>query len=217
MKDVVIVDAVRTPLGKGNTKTGYYRHVRGDELAVQLVKSLLERNPFDASLIEDVIIGCVMQQDENGLNVARQISLQAGIPIEASAVTVNRLCGSSMQALHQAVQAIMIGNGDVYIVGGLEHMGHIPMEKGLNPNPKLFKHYSKAVLSMGISTEFLAMKYGISREHQDEFALKSNLNAVSAYKEGRFKKEVIPVMGHLEDGNKALIDRDQGPREDTTL
>ena len=217
MKEVVIIDALRTPIGKGNMKNGYYRDSRSDDLAATVVKSLLEPVLFDHRLIEDVIFGCAMQQDEQGLNVARQVALLAGVPIESSAVSVNRLCGSSMQALHQATQAIIANCGDIFIIGGLEHMAHIPMESMFNPNPKLFKEYSKAVFSMGISTEFLTIKHGISRKVQDEFALASHQKAVAATKKGWFKQEIVPVRARLDDGNWDVVSVDQGPREDTTL
>ncbi|GMT49105.1 MAG: 3-ketoacyl-CoA thiolase [bacterium] len=214
MKEVVIIDAVRTPIGKAK---GIFDTVRADELGIAAVQGLLDRNPFDLSLIEDVVFGCVMQQEEQGFNVARQISLQVGIPVEASAATVNRLCGSSLQALNQSVQAIIAGCGDVYIVGGVEHMGHIPMAKGIDFNPKLFKHFSKGSVHMGPSAELLSVKYGISRGEQDAFALRSHQKAVSAQKEGRFKDEIISLYSHLADGTRVLVDKDQGIREDTSL
>ena len=217
MKEVVIIDAVRTPIGKGNNKNGYFRNTRSDELGAFVVQALLKRNQFDPSLIEDIIFGCAMQQEEQGHNIARQIALYAGLPVEISAATVNRLCGSSLQALHQATQSIMTGNGDIFIVGGVEHMGHLPIETGFNFNPKLFKHYSKAMVSMGITTEFLAMKYGISRESQDEFAVNSHIKALSATKNGSFDNEIVSVYARSEDGKKIIISKDQGPREDTTI
>ncbi len=217
MKEVVIVDAIRTPIGKGNLNTGYYRDTRTDELAAHLIQELLKRNPIDPKDVEDVIMGCVMQQEENGLNVARQIALLSGLPVDISAQTVNRLCGSSLQALHSAVQSIISNCGDVYIVGGIEHMTHLPMDKGFNPNPKLFKDYSKATFNMGITTEFLTMKYGISRMEQDEFSFKSHQKAVKAIKNGSFKDEIISQCVRSEDGTLMVTDIDQGPREDTSI
>jgi len=216
MKEVVVIDAVRTPLGKANKKTGIYRDVRSDDLAAIVVEALLKRNPFDAKEIEDVIFGCALQREEQGHNVARQIVLKAGLPVEVSATTVNRLCGSSLQAINQATQAIMTGCGDIMIAGGMEHMTHVPMEEGVDFNPKLFKYYSKATINMGITAELLTVKNNISRKEQDEFSVLSHEKTAAAHHGGRFKKEMIPVYGRLEDGKRSLIDRDQGFRENTT-
>ncbi|MDH4127764.1 MAG: acetyl-CoA C-acyltransferase [Spirochaetota bacterium] len=214
MKEVVIIDAVRTPIGKAN---GFFRNVYSDELGVAVVKALLKRNPFDHNLIEDVIFGCVMQQEEQGFNVARQILLGSGLPVHISATTTNRLCGSSLQAINQATQAIIAGIGDIYIAGGLEHMTHIPMGKDLNFNPKLFKYFSKGMINMGITAELLSVKYDIPRDRQDIFAFNSHMKASSAQKNAKFKTEIIPVYGHLEDDTRSLIEKDQGVREDTSI
>ena len=143
MKDVVIVDAVRIPMGR--SKVGMFRNVRAENLSAAMINALLQRNPkVDPAEIEDVIWGCVQQTMEQGFNIARFASLMTPIPHTASAQTVNRLCGSSMTALHSAAMAIMTGNGEVFIVGGVEHMGHLPMTHGLDPNPSTSKFSAKA-------------------------------------------------------------------------
>ncbi|MDE0735402.1 MAG: acetyl-CoA C-acyltransferase, partial [Pirellulaceae bacterium] len=166
MKHAVVVDCVRTPIGRAHASQGVFRDVRSDDLAVAVVKSILERTGIDPTEIEDLLLGNTQQTGEQGLNVARTVGLMAGLPMEAAGVTVNRLCGSSLQALNQAVHAIMAGFEDVQVVGGLEHMHHLPMDQGLNLNPKLFQRTSKAALMMGVTAEFLAQTQGISREDQ---------------------------------------------------
>ena len=182
-----------------------------------VVRALVERSGIDPAAIEDVVLGNTQQQREQGLNVARAVGLMAGIPVEAGGATVNRLCGSSLQAIAQASHAIVADAEDVQIVGGLEHMHHIPMDAGIDLNPKLFHRTSKAALMMGITAEFLAQTQGISREEQDQFALASHQKATAAYAEGAFKAEIIPVWGRDEAGNRVLVDRDQCVRADTSL
>ncbi|MCJ8305403.1 beta-ketoacyl synthase N-terminal-like domain-containing protein, partial [Shewanella sp.] len=134
MRDVVIIDAVRTPMGR--SKNGVFRHTRADDLSAHLMKAMLKRQPkLDAAQIDDVIWGCVQQTEEQGVNLARNAALLAGLPPEVPATTVNRLCGSSMDALHMATRAIKAEDAEIVLVGGVEHMGHIPMTKGLNFNP----------------------------------------------------------------------------------
>jgi acetyl-CoA acyltransferase len=140
----------------------------------------------------------------------------AGLPVAAGGTTVNRLCGSSLQAVNQAAHAIMAGFEDAQIVGGLEHMQHIPMDKGIDLNPKLFRRTSKAALMMGVTAEFLAQSQGISREDQDAFALRSHQRAAAAYAAGEFRNEIVPVWGRDEAGNRVLVERDQSVRADTT-
>ncbi|MBI3541965.1 MAG: acetyl-CoA C-acyltransferase, partial [Deltaproteobacteria bacterium] len=143
MKDVVIVDAVRTPMGR--SKGGMFRHVRAEELAAHVTRALLKRNPkVDPAEIEDVIFGCVQQTLEQAFNVARFAALKADLPHSVAAQTVNRLCGSSMQGIHTAATSIMAGMGDVYVVGGVEHMGHVPMNHGIDLDPSQAKHSAKA-------------------------------------------------------------------------
>lgn len=214
--DVVIVDAVRSPMGK--SKNGVYRHVRAENLSAELVKALLARNTaVDPATIEDLIWGCVNQTLEQGFNMARAVALLAGLPVTTAAQTVNRLCGSSMSAIHTASQAIMTGQGDVFVVGGVEHMGHVSMMHGVDVNPELSKHMAKASMMMGVTAEMLGKMHGISREAQDEFALRSHQKAHQATQAGRFDAEIIPLAGHDAQGNKVLAEQDEVIRPDTSL
>ena len=216
MKDVVVVDAVRTPMGR--SKGGMFRNVRAENLSAAMINALLERNPkVDPAEIEDVIWGCVQQTLEQGFNIARFASLMTDIPHTASAQTVNRLCGSSMSALHTAAMSIMTGNGEVFVAGGVEHMGHLPMTHGVDPNPALSKHVAKAAGMMGITAEVLGKMHGISRVAQDEFAFRSHQKAHEARVEGRFKDEIVPLEGHDENGFSVVYDYDEVIREDTNL
>jgi acetyl-CoA acyltransferase len=217
MKHAVVVDCVRTPIGRAHKEKGYFRDVRSDDLAVACVRSLIERTGIDPVEIEDVVLGNTQQTLEQGLNVARNVALMAGLPAESGGSTVNRLCGSSLQALNQASHAVMAGYEDVQVVGGLEHMQHVPMDHGLDLNPKLFRRTSKAALMMGVTAEFLAQTQGISREEQDEFALASHQKAAAAQQGGEFRDEMVPVFGRDEEGRRFLIDRDQCVRPDTTF
>src|SRR5215471_20680110 len=191
MKSAVVVDCVRTPIGRAHKEKGLFRDVRSDDLAVECVKALVERTGIDPTSVEDVVLGNTQQTGEQGINAARSIGLMAGLPVEAGGATVNRLCGSSLQAVAQASHAIVADAEDVQIVGGLEHMHHIPMDAGIDLNPKLFTRTSKAALMMGITAEFLAQTQGISREEQDRFALASHQKASAAYAEGAFKAELV--------------------------
>src|SRR5512141_751793 len=216
MKDVVIVDAVRTPMGR--SKGGMFRHVRAENLSAAMITALLKRNPkVDPNEIEDVIWGCVQQTLEQGFNVARFASLMADLPHTVSAQTVNRLCGSSMSALHTAAMSIMTDNGEVFIVGGVEHMGHIPMTHGVDPNPASSKYAAKAAGMMGITAEVLAKMHGITRAAQDQFALRSHQKAHEATVPGRFKDEIVPLEGHDENGFSVVYDYDEDIREDTNI
>ncbi len=216
MKDVVVVDAVRTPMGR--SKGGMFRNVRAETLSAAMINALLERNPkVDPNEIEDVIWGCVQQTMEQGFNIARFASLMTKIPHSASAQTINRLCGSSMSALHTAAMSIMTDNGEVFVVGGVEHMGHLPMTHGLDPNPGGSKYAAKAAGMMGITAEVLAKMHGISRAAQDQFALRSHQKAHEARVQGRFKDEIVPMEGHDENGFSVVYDYDEVIREDTNL
>ena len=217
MKHAVVVDCVRTPIGRAHASQGVFREVRSDDLAVAVVEAILQRTGIDPAQIEDLLLGNTQQTGEQGLNVARTVGLMAGLPMEAGGVTVNRLCGSSLQALNQAVHAIMAGFEDVQVVGGLEHMQHLPMDEGLNLNPKLFQRTSKAALMMGVTAEFLAQTQGISREDQDAFALRSHQLALAAHAQGKFQPELVPVYGRDPEGFRQLIEIDQCIREDTSL
>ncbi len=215
-KEVVIVDAVRTPMGR--SKGGAFRNVRAENLSAEVMKSLLVRNPkLDPAEVEDVIWGCVQQTLEQGFNIARFASLMTRIPHTTSAQTVNRLCGSSMTALHSAAMAIMTGNGDVFMVGGVEHMGHVPMTHGIDPNPTTSKTSAKAAGMMGLTAELLAKLHNVSREAQDQFALRSHQRAHEATVKGRFANEIIPIQGHDQTGALSLITQDEVIRSDANI
>lgn len=217
MNQAVIIDCVRTPIGRAHPERGYYRDVRSDDLAVHCVEALLKRTGIDPAEIEDVLFGNTQQTLEQGLNVARIIGLTSGVAATAGGTTINRLCGSSLQAVNQAAHSIIAGGEDIQIVGGLEHMTHVPMDHALNINPKLYHHTSEAALHMGITAEFLAQTQGISREDQDKFALASHQKASAAFDSGKFQNEVVPTHGRDEDGARKLLTRDQCVREDTSL
>ena len=215
-RDVVIVDFARTPMGR--SKNGCYRHVRADDLSAALIDGLFERNPeLNPAEVEDVLWGCVNQTLEQGMNIARMVSVLSVLPNEVAGQTVNRLCGSSMSALHSAAQAIMTGNGDMFVVGGVEHMGHINMMHGVDVNPALSKHAAKAAGSMGLTAELLGRMHGITREAQDAFSARSHQRAHAATVEGRFGEEIIPMEGHDENGFKVLVEHDETIRPDTTV
>lgn len=216
MKEVVIIDAVRTPMGR--SKGGIFKNTRAEKLGAHLVNSLFRRNEkFDPAEVEDVIWGCAQQTLEQGFNIARFISLTTQIPHTASAQTVNRLCGSSMTALHTASMSIMTGNGEVFVVGGVEHMGHVPMTHGVDFSPANHIHFSKASGMMGITAEYLAKIHKISRESQDRFALRSHQKAHEATLEGRFKDEIVPTQGHDSDGVPQVYDFDEVIRPETSM
>lgn len=216
MKEAVIIDAVRSPMGR--SKGGMFRNVRAENLSAAMIKALLERNPkVNPAEIEDVIWGCVQQTLEQGFNIARFASLMTDIPHTVSAQTINRLCGSSMSALHTAAMSIMTGNGDVFVVGGVEHMGHLPMTHGVDPNPAVSKHVAKAGGMMGLTAEVLAKMHGIRRADQDKFALRSHQKAHEARVEGRFRDEIVPMEGHDENGFSVVYDYDEVIREDTNI
>ena len=217
MKTAVVVDCCRTPIGRAHAEKGVFRDVRSDDLAVAVVHALVERTGMDPAAIEDVVLGNTQQQREQGFNVARAVGLMAGLPVEAGGATVNRLCGSSLQALAQASHAILANAEDVQIVGGLEHMHHIPMDASIDLNPKLFTRTSKGALMMGITAEFLAQTQSITREEQDRFALGSHLKANSATDKGEFAAEIVPVWGRDDAGNRVLVERDQCIRADASM
>ncbi len=217
MRTPVIIDAVRTPIGRAHAERGAYRDVRGDDLAVAVVRALVERTGVDPAAIEDVLLGCTQQQGEQGLNVARLVGLMADLPSSAAGASINRLCGSSLQALNQATHAIVAGAEDVQLVGGVEHMDHFPMSAGIDVNPKLLHYTSKGALMMGVTAEFLAQSQGISREDQDAFALRSHQRAAMAHSAGEFGAEVVPIYGRNEAGERELITADQCVRRDTNL
>ncbi|USR75569.1 acetyl-CoA C-acyltransferase FadA [Photobacterium damselae] len=215
MKNVVIVDAVRTPMGR--SKNGVFRHVRADDLSAELMKAVFKRNPQLApTMVDDIIWGCVQQTEEQGLNVARNAALIADIPVEVPATTVNRLCGSSMDALHIAARAIKAEDADMILVGGVEHMGHVPMTKGINMNPSNDKTLAQASAMMGLTAEALGKIHKCTREEQDALGARSHRLAHQATLEGLFDNEIVPVMGHDENGIPFLVKHDEVIRPETT-
>ncbi len=217
MNTAVVIDAVRTPIGRANAEKGFYRLTRSDDLAAACVKALIQRTGIATEAIEDLVFGNTQQTLEQGMNVARTIGLVAGLNVVTGGTTVNRLCGSSLQALNQASHAIAAGAEDVQIVGGLEHMHHLPMTHGVDINPKMYQVTSQAAMMMGVTAEFLAQSQGISRQDQDAFACSSHHKAAEAQQQGRFDAERIPIIGHDESGNVAMLNFDQCVRPDTTL
>lgn len=216
MNNVVIVDCIRTPMGR--SKGGAFRHVRAEDLSAHLMKGLLTRNPqLDANNIEDIYWGCVQQTLEQGFNIGRNAALLAGIPTTVGATTVNRLCGSSMQALHDATRAIMVGDAQSCLIGGVEHMGHIPMTHGVDFHPGLSKTIAKAAGMMGLTAEMLARKYDISRELQDQFGARSHQRAHAATIEGRFSREIFATEGHDNEGILTKYTSDEVIRPETTV
>lgn len=215
-RDVVIVDGVRSAMGR--TKNGMFRNVRADTISAELVKALFARNPnANPEEVEDVIWGCVNQTLEQGMNVARNIAMLAELPRSVPGQTVNRLCGSSMQALHTAAAQIMTGQGDVFVIGGVEHMGHVGMMHGIDLNPAASKYYAKASNMMGLTAEMLGTMNGISREMQDQFGLISHQKAWAATQQGRFANEIVGIEGHDANGFKQLCTIDEVIRQDATL
>jgi len=211
-RTAVIVAAVRTAVGKA--PNGVFRFTRPDELAAAVIREALHRLPsLDPALIDDVIIGCAMPEAEQGLNVARIASIRAGVPISASAVTVNRFCASSLEAIAIAADRIVAGGADVIVAGGTESMSLVPMGGNkVSPNPALVADYPDVYLSTGLVAENHARDHSISREAQDAFALRSHQRAVAATDEGRFASEIMPFT--TSDGVR--VDRDEGPRRDTS-
>lgn len=216
MEKVVIVDALRTPMGR--SKGGAFRHVRAEDLSAHLMRSLLSRNPaLEAASLDDIYWGCVQQTLEQGFNIARNAALLAEIPHSVPATTVNRLCGSSMQALHDAARMIMVGDARACLIGGVEHMGHVPMNHGVDFHPGLGRSVAKAAGMMGLTAEMLARLHGISREMQDQFAARSHQHAAAATQAGHFANEIAPVSGHDADGVLKRYDFDEVIRPETTV
>jgi acetyl-CoA acyltransferase len=207
---------VRSAMGR--SKGGMFRHVRAEALSAELIKALFRRNPgADPAEVEDVIWGCVNQTLEQGMNIARNALLLAGLPHTVPGQTINRLCGSSMQALHAAAAQIMTGQGDVFVVGGVEHMGHVGMMHGIDLNPAASKQYAKASNMMGLTAEMLGRMHGISREMQDRFAVRSHALAWQATQTGRFAREIVGIEGHDADGARILCEVDEVIRPETSL
>ncbi len=228
MPEAVIVSALRSPIGRAGK--GTLKDVRPDDLAALIVRTAVERSGVDPNLIEDVIIGCAFPEAEQGMNVARIITGLAGLPVTAGAATVNRFCASSLTAVNMAAQAIMLGQGDVIVAGGIESMSRVPMG-GYNPsfNPKLYENpagvelcggkgrktteFEQSYIPMGMTAENLVRKYSISRAEQDRYSLRSHVNALRATDDGTFAREIVPVP--LPNGETMTVD--DGPRRDTSL
>src|SRR5438132_8078008 len=193
MREAVVVSSVRTPVGRAFK--GTLRATRPDELVAVAIKGALERVPqVDVKEIEDVILGCAMPEAEQGMNVARIASLRAGLPVEISALTINRFCSSGLQAIAMAAERIMSGGAEVIVAGGTESMSMIPMGgHKISPNPWLVEHYPDAYLSMGLTAERLAQRFGITREAADEFSVRSHQKSLAAIHAGKFKDETVPV------------------------
>lgn len=215
-RDAVIVDYARTPMGRA--KNGCFRNLRADEMSAILLNQLMERNPgIDPASVDDVIWGCVMQREEQGFNIARNAILRTKLPHTVPGQTINRLCGSSMSALLTAVANIRSGMGDVFLVGGVEHMGHIDMNAAVDPNPLLGLSVAKAAGSMGMTAEYLALLHGITREQMDAFGARSHQRAAAATSAGKFSREIIPLIGHDDKGAPILVEHDETIRADTTV
>jgi acetyl-CoA acyltransferase len=224
MQDAVIVSTVRTAVGKA--PKGALSVMRPDELGAVAIKGALDRVPqLEASAIDDVIIGCAMPEGEQGMNVARIASLRAGIPVEASAVTINRFCSSGLQAIAYGAERIMLGQGRAAVAGGTESMSMVPMGGNkISPNPQLVASYPDVYLSTGLVAENHARESVVSRAEQDAFALRSHQRAIAAIEKGHFKNEIVPLTVRVvqQNGGKPTVkevafDTDEGPRRDTSL
>jgi acetyl-CoA acyltransferase len=224
MTNAVIVDAVRTPGGRRN---GRLRGWHAVDLAAEPLKAIVERNDLDPALIDDVIMGCVMQVGEQALNVGRNAALAAGFPESVPATTVDRQCGSSQQALHFAAQGVMAGAYDVVIAAGVEHMTHTPMgssvvrDLGFPFGPTMMNRYAErgGLVSQGISAEMIADQWGLSRQDLDGFSVRSQQYAARATTEGRFEREIVALAVRDDEGNTTdeIMSTDEGVRPDTTI
>jgi acetyl-CoA acyltransferase len=224
MKEAFIVSAVRTAVGKA--PKGTLRDTRADEMGAAVIKEAMARVPgLEAAEIEDVIMGCAMPEAEQGMNIARSAAIRAGLPVETSAMTINRFCSSGLQSIAIASDRIRTGGAQVALAGGLESMSMIPMGGHIiRPNPYLVEHYPDFYLNMGLATENVARKYEVTREEQDEFALRSHQKAAAALAADKFKDETVPLTVSVEEldgkGRKQhreiVFDKDEGPRLDTS-
>ena len=217
MKQAVVIACARTPIGRAHKNLGYYRAVRSDDLAVAVVRAVIERSGVDPNVVEDLLFGVTGQRGEQGYNVGRMIGIMAGLPFDTGGSTINRLCGSSLQALNQAAHSIMVGAEDVQIVGGVEHMHHLPMETPDIVNPLVFERTPSEALIMGNTAEMLAESRRIGRRAQDEVAVASHHKAAAANQQGVFKGEIVPTVGHRPNGEQALFEVDQCVRPETNL
>ncbi|MFC0273024.1 thiolase family protein [Metabacillus herbersteinensis] len=215
MREVVIVEGVRSAVGRRN---GVLKDIRPDDLAGEVLKKLIDRAGIDSALIDDVILGCVTQSGEQAGDIARVAALIAGFPIEVPGTTIDRQCGSSQQAVHFASQAILAGDMDVVIAGGVESMSRIPIGSNYQGAPlsdKLKSQYE--MIHQGVSAERIAEKYGFTREELDRFSLESHEKALVAQAEGYFSNEIIPVTVTLPDGTTLEVIEDSGPRKETSM
>ncbi len=225
MKEAVIVSAVRTAVGKA--PKGALKNTRPDDLAAAAIKEAVNRVPnLDPMQIEDVIMGCAFPEAEQGMNVARTAMIAAGLPVETSAMTVNRYCSSGLQTIALAADRIATGGADVIVAGGLETMSMIPMGGNVfRPNPSLADNYPDYYLNMGLTAENLARKYEITREQADEFSFNSHQKALAAIADGKFKDELVPVnvfVDEIDEGGRVrrkeiVFAQDEGPRSDTSI
>jgi acetyl-CoA acyltransferase len=217
-REVVIVEAVRTPIGRGHAEKGYYKDIHPNELLGRCFTEVIDRAGIDAAEVEDVIAGCVQQIGEQSFNIARNAWLQAGLPIEAAATTVDRQCGSAQQAVNFGAALIAAGVHDVVIGSGVEHMGHIPMGIGLRWTEQVGSPFPPALMekhnlvAQGLSAEMIADKWEIPRSELDELAVRSHRRAQRATEEGRFEREIVPIQTN---GHRRVAD--QGIRPDTSL
>lgn len=218
MREAVIVDGVRTPIGRAHPQRGWLRTLRPDDMMVALIHALIERNRLDPELIEEVVIGCANQSGvQGGPGLARIVTLLAGLPYNVAAQTTERQCASAMTAIHYATMAIREGMGDIMIAGGVESMSMVPMGANAIVNPKLALSFSIADLPMGATAEKVANKHKISRKEQDSYGLESHRKTAAACAKGLFKDEIIPLEVTYEDGSTALISKDQSPRENVSI
>ncbi|HEY7417085.1 MAG TPA: thiolase family protein [Ktedonobacteraceae bacterium] len=219
MREAVIVDAVRTPVGRRN---GMLKDWHSVDLMAQVLSTLVERTGIDAARIDDVIIGCVSQVGEQSLNIGRNAALAAGFPESVPGTTVDRQCGSSQQAIHFAAQGVSSGAYDIVIAGGVESMTRVPMGSnsqgpGAPFGPRMVERYDNKLVHQGLSAELLAQKWELSREELDAFSLESHRRAAQAAAEGRFQSQIIPIQVKDESGQIILFERDEGIRTDTSL
>src|SRR5438132_1646282 len=225
MKDAVIVSAVRTAVGKA--PKGTLRDTRPDEMGAAVIKEAIARVPgLEPGEIEDVIMGCAMPEAEQGMNIARSAAIRAGLPVGTSAMTINRFCSSGLQSIAIAADRIRTGSAEVAVAGGLETMSMIPMGgHNIRPNPYLVEHYPDFYLNMGLATENVARKYKVTRQEQDEFALRSHRRAAAALDEDKFKDETTPLTVVLEEldeqgrrqRRELIFHKDEGVRRDSTM
>ncbi|WP_017755165.1 thiolase family protein [Calidifontibacillus oryziterrae] len=215
MREAVIVEAVRTPVGRRN---GLLKDIRPDDLAALVLKEVIDRAGISASLVEDVIMGCVSQSGEQAGDIGRVAALIAGYPLEVPGTTIDRQCGSSQQAVHFAAQAIISGDMDIVVAAGIENMSRVPIGSNYQNapfSPKLLERYE--IIHQGLSAERITEKWGFSRTELDQFSLESHEKALKAQAEGRFEREIVPVEVNLPDGTKTIMTTDSGPRKETTL